>query len=379
MNSRQRVNAAINHKIPDRIPLDLGSMYETSISKSTYINLRKYLNLEINEIKIFDIIQQLPVIEDDLLELLGVDVKGLFCNPSSKWELNIKENKDYKYFTDEWGIRWFMPKESGFYYDARYHPLKEMSIEEIKKYPFPDFTDKARYRNLKEEAIYIHNGGYALVTCGGVGIWLMCQWLRGMDNFFIDMAADKKLAEYLLDKVTESACTAWENLLKEVGDIIDIAYTGDDLATQISPFVSLDMYRDMIKPRHKKIISTINKYTDAKVLFHSCGNIYSLIPDLIDIGVNIINPVQVSAKDMDTKKLKAEFGEDIVFWGGGCDTQYILPRGSVKEVKEEVKKRISDLAPEGGFVFNQVHNIQAGVLPENIMAMYNTLKENWKY
>lgn len=379
MNSLERVLAAINHKIPDRIPLDLGSMYETSIVKSTYINLRKYLNFNLNEIKIFDIIQQLPVIEEDILNFLGVDVRGIYCNPSSIWNLKIEDIDSYFYFKDEWGIKWYMPKKDGYYYDARFHPLEELTFEEIKKYQFPDFTDRNRYLNLRKKAIDIKNKGYALVSGAGVGVMLMCSWLRGMDKFFMDMAADRKLAEYLLDKVTESACISWECLLKEVGDLINIASTGDDLATQIAPFVSMTMFKSILKPRYKKILNTINMHTNAKVSFHTCGSVYSLIPELIDIGVNILNPIQVSAAGMDTEKLKKEFGRNIVFWGGGCDTQYILPRGTIEEIKTEVKKRIDDLAPGGGFVFNQVHNIQAGVSPENIMAMYSTLKENWWY
>lgn len=380
LNSQQRVIAAINHKIPDRIPLDLGSMYETSIAKCAYIQLRKYLGLgDSNDVEMFDVVQQLPVIKEDLLEYLEVDIKGVYSGSSSKWKLSIKEEGNYKYFVDEWGIKWFMPKKRGYYFDARFYPMKGMSIEDIKEFSFPDFADKARYKDLRKKALSIKEKGYALVSGAGVGIMLMCSWLRGMDQFFIDMAADKKLANYLLDRVTEGACIAWENLLGEIGDLIDIAYTGDDLANQIAPLVSMDMFHSMLKPGYKKIISTINKHTDAKVNFHSCGNIYKLIPELINIGVNIINPVQVSAKDMDSKRLKKEFGKDIVFWGGGCDTQRILPTGSVEEVKEEVKKRIEDFAPGGGFVFNQVHNIQAGVPPENIMAMYDTLKEYREY
>lgn len=208
---------------------------------------------------------------------------------------------------------------------------------------------------------------------------LMCSWLRGMEQFFMDMATNKKLANYLLDRVTEGACTAWENSLAEIGDLLDVAHTGDDLANQLAPMISMDMFEELLKPRYRKIIDIIKKHTDARISFHTCGSVYKFIPHLIDIGVDIFNPVQVSAADMDTKKLKKEFGDDIVFWGGGCDTQRVLPYGTRDEVREEVKRRIDDLAEGGGFVFNQVHNIQAGVPPENIMAMYETLAEYGKY
>ena len=380
LKPRERIKATIHHKLPDRIPLDLGSMFETSIAKSTYVNLRNYLGLkQLKEIKVFDIIQQLPVLDEDFLKLLEVDVKGVFPEPSSSWNLDIKQEGGYSYFEDEWGIKWYMPLEGGFYYDARFHPMKDLTYEEIKKFKFPDFTDRARYRNLKAKALKVIDDDYALVSGTGVGIMLMCSWLRGMEQFFMDMASDKKLAGYLLDKVTEASCISWSELLKEIGDIMDIAYTGDDLANQLSPLVSNEMFDSLLKPRYRKIMDNIKASTDARISFHSCGNVYSLIPELIDLGVDILNPVQVSAKDMDTKKLKKEFGRDIVFWGGGCDTQKILPLGTVQEVAAEVKRRISDLAPGGGFIFNQVHNIQAGVPPENIMAMYDTLKEYWEY
>jgi len=269
--------------------------------------------------------------------------------------------------------------KDGFYFDSRFYPMKELDLEGIKGFDYPDFSDPARYKGLRSRAEAVRQKGYATVSGAGVGIMLMSSWLRGMEQFFIDMATDKKLASYLLDRVTESACTAWENSLPQIGDILDVASTGDDLANQAAPLVSMDMFEDMLKPRYKKIIDTIKKRTGAKVSFHSCGAVYQFIPHLIDIGVDILNPVQVSASGMDTGKLKKEFGADMVFWGGGCDTQKVLPFGSPRDVREEVKKRIEDLAPGGGFVFNQVHNIQAGVPPENIMAMYETLWEYGKY
>lgn len=380
MNSRERLNLALDHTETDRIPLDLGSMFESSIARSTYIGLRRHLGMDAGgEVELFDVIQQLPVLGEDLLEYLKVDTRGIYPGPPSSWELDIREEGAYKTFTDEWGIKWFMPIKDGFYFDSRFYPMKELDLEGIKGFDYPDFSDPARYKGLRSRAEAVRQKGYATVSGAGVGIMLMSSWLRGMEQFFIDMATDKKLASYLLDRVTENACTAWENSLPQIGDILDVASTGDDLANQAAPLVSMDMFEDMLKPRYKKIIDTIKKRTGAKVSFHSCGAVYQFIPHLIDIGVDILNPVQVSASGMDTGKLKKEFGADMVFWGGGCDTQKVLPFGSPRDVREEVKKRIEDLAPGGGFVFNQVHNIQAGVPPENIMAMYETLWEYGKY
>ena len=189
----------------------------------------------------------------------------------------------------------------------------------------------------------------------------------------MDLAANPEFAGALLDKLVEVSINKLEQILPVAEGYVQVIVTGDDLGTQNGPQLSPKLYKKIVKPRHKYLYQYIKKYTSAHLFLHTCGSVYEFIPDFIEMGVDVINPVQVSAKDMDTKRLKKEFSKDITFWGGGCDTQKVLPFGTPREVTEEVKRRVGDLVPGGGFVFSQVHVIQAGTPPENIMAMYDAV------
>ncbi|HHX39807.1 MAG TPA: hypothetical protein GX715_07565, partial [Armatimonadetes bacterium] len=215
------------------------------------------------------------------------------------------------------------------------------------------------------------------VILGGVcsGLTEMSLWLRGYEQFFTDLVADRPMAEVMLDLILETKLRYWERALAEVGDLVDIAMEGDDLGMQQCLLMNPRVYRELVKPRQAQLFSHIKKQAPVFVFYHTCGSVVEILPDLIEVGVDILNPVQVSAAGMDTRRLKAEFGRDIVFWGGGVDTQRVLPHGTPQEVRDEVRRRIDDLAPGGGFVFNTVHNIQADVPPENILAMWETLQE----
>jgi len=199
------------------------------------------------------------------------------------------------------------------------------------------------------------------------------QTLRGWEKFMMDLALNQRFAEDLMDKLVEVHLKNLEVYLQAVGDYIQIIQMGDDLGTQNAPQISPDMYRELIKPRHKNIYQYVKKHSQLFLFLHSCGAIYELIPDLIDAGVEILNPVQTSAKNMDPEKLKIEFGDKITFWGGGVDTQHVLPEGTPDEIAAQVKERIRIFAPGGGFVFTPVHNIQANVPPENMVAAYDTV------
>jgi uroporphyrinogen decarboxylase len=209
------------------------------------------------------------------------------------------------------------------------------------------------------------------------GIWEVALWLRGFENFFCDMAVNVPFAEALMDIICEIKMKYWAQALELLGANVMMISEADDLASQDRCLCSPDMYRKLIKPRHTKLFAFIRKQAKVpvKIFYHSCGAVKELIPDLIESGIDILNPVQVSAAGMDTRELKRQFGRDITFYGGGVDTQRVLPRGTPSEVRDEVKRRVDDLAPGGGFIFNTVHNIQADVPPENIMAMWETLQE----
>lgn len=382
MDSRERLNLALNHKEPDRVPFDLGATVLTSIHVKSYQQLREYLGLPRVVPRIVDIFQQIVTVDDDLRERLKVDVRDVAPRSSATFRIEVKEMEGYTYFYDEWGIGWKMPKEGGWYYDMFDHPLKDAtSLADIEKYPWPDPTDPARFEGLAERARHAAHVEKQGVFLGGLsaGIMEMAAWTRGFVNYFSDFANNEKLLVGIMTRVMEMKMAYWEIALREVGDNVDAIGEADDFAGQNRMLISPAMYRRIVKPLHKQLFDFIHARTRAKIFFHSCGAIRPVIPDLIEAGVDILNPVQVSATGMDSAELKREFGRDITFWGGGVDTQRVLGTGSPEQVRADTRRRIEDLAPGGGFVFATVHNIQGNVSPENITAMWETLQEYGVY
>ena len=380
MTPRERVITALNHREPDKVAFDLNGSLCSGIHINAYRNLLSYLGIKKEEIYIHDPMQQICWIDENVLQKLNVDIRLILPNPPFSWKLEINQDGDYKYFTDQFGITWRMPK-GGFYYDLADCPLKNAKIEDLENYPWPNIKTPERIKGLKEKAKSLHEKG-SLLTIERItgGFFEASFWLRGFEDFYCDLANNPDYAMALMDKLLELEMQYWDLLLSEIGDYIDVILTANDLGGQDGPMISMEMFRKYIKPRMKRLNSFIKKKKpDVFIFFHSCGSVYDLIPDLIETGIDILNPVQVNAKDMDTKRLKGEFGDVLTFWGGGIDTQEILPYGSPQQVKDEVKRRIEDLAPGGGFVFAAVHNIQPDVPPENIMAMWEALQKYGKY
>lgn len=382
MNSRQRLQLALNHQEPDRVPFDLGATVLTSIHHKSYRALRDYLGMSKLEPRLVDILQQIVVVDDDMRERLKVDVRDVAPRSSATFHIDIKEMPGYNYYYDEWGIGWRKPIEEGWYYDMFDHPLKDaQTLAEIENYKWPNPVDAGRFSGMAERARHAAQIEQHGVFIGGLsaGIMEMASWMRGFANYFMDFAANEKLLVGLMRKVMELKMAYWEVALREAGDNVDAVNEADDFAGQYSMLISPAMYRRIVKPLHKELFDFIHAHTKAKLFFHSCGAIRPVIGDLIEIGVDILNPIQVSATGMDSAELKREFGKDIVFWGGGVDTQRVLGSGTPDEVRADTRKRIQDLAPGGGFVFAAVHNIQGNVPPENIMAMWETLQEFGNY
>lgn len=381
MNSRERILTAINHQEPDHIPYDLGGTVATGIHKTAYNKLRDYLNLPKLEIRTEDIIQQLASVDQDVEEILGTDCRNVAPRSSAIYNMELRDEGDYTAYTDEWGIDWRMPKRGGFYYDMVAHPLAAaQSVEDITDFIWPDPIDPHRFTGLRERAKEAHDQG-KVVILGGLcaGVTEMHSWLRGYINYYMDFHLDSKMAEYLMDKVVELKIAYWERALSVAGEYVDIVTEADDMAGQDRLLLSPDTYRSLIKSRHTHLFSHIKSLAPVKVFFHSCGAIRPLIGDLIETGIDILNPVQKSAAGMDLSELKKEFGDDITFWGGGVDTQNIFSSGTSEQVKDDVKRSIDALAPEGGFVFGTVHNTQPDVPPENFMAMWETLQKYGEY
>jgi len=383
MNSRERLDMALNHKEPDRVPSDLGGTVLSSINHNVYGRLRKQLGLPDVEVRLADIVQQVAVVDDDVRAVLKVDVRDVAPRSSANFNIGIKDDMpDYTYFYDEWGIGWKMPKVGGLYYDMFHHPLKgEITQGDIDRYPWPDPAAPARFNGLRERARYAAEVEKQGVIIGGLcaGIMEMVSWMRGFEDYFLDFAGNTKLMEYFLDKMVDLKMAYWERALEEGGDYVSAVVEADDMAGQNGMLISPRTYRNVVKPRHKKLFDFIKSRTRAKVFFHSCGAVRSAIPDLIEAGIDILNPVQVSAAGMDSAELKRDFGRDISFWGGAVDAQNVLQTGGVQQVKDDARRRIEDLAPGGGFVFAPIHNIQHNVPPENVVAMWQTLHEYGTY
>lgn len=376
MNSHERVKLALNHQEADHVPLDLGGTGLSTMHRTAYENLRKHLGLPVSESRIAFMAEQLVAIERDLAERLEADVVLVAPQPPTGFEFIFRDEGDYEVYTDEWGIGWRKPKQGGFYYDMYHHPLaKAETLTDYKVFQFPNPLDDCRYENLRRAAEAAVARGKAVALAGLCsGILELCAWTRGFEQFYVDLALNQDLVAFMLDRMVEFKSVYWERALAEIGDLLDVVLEADDLGSQRALLFSPDTYRKLVKPRHKKLYTFIKDQAPVKLFFHSCGSIRPIIGDLIDVGIDILNPVQFTASDMDLKELKQEFGRDLVFWGGGIDTQQVLGSGTPEQVKADVRRNIEALAPGGGFVFATVHDIQANVPPENIMAMW----EAWK-
>jgi len=321
-----------------------------------------------------------------VIDRLGIDVKCVDPEPPSEKGLAREPGimDGYDHLIDEWGIGWKMPVKGGHYYDLYHHPLAACdSVSDIEKYPWPDALDPARYVNLKKKAdriVHEEKKAYILERMSS-GMWEHAMWMRGYERFFMDMVMDKKIVHTIMEKILEVKMQYWERALEAVGDNVLVISTADDLGTQNSLLVSLELYREMIWPYHKRLFDFIKSKASTRVyiFFHNDGAIMETIPLLIEAGVDILNPFQVNCRGMDTKKFKKEFGRDLTIWGGSCDTQYVLPYGTVQQIKDETRRRIEDLAPGGGFIFAPIHIIQSGVPVENLVAWWETLQEYGTY
>jgi uroporphyrinogen decarboxylase len=372
-SSRERIITALDHKEPDRIPIAFGGLHD-SIHRIGHRKLKNHFGLNGGEDIIQDPFQQIVFPDNRLLSILHSDIQPVYAKPPDSFVFEYRDEGDIRTYIDEWGTIYKQPKKGGLYYDFAKHILSGKSVDEIKKYPFPNPEDPSRFHGLREKVLRLNSDtDKAIIAYSPTGgIYEHTYWLRGIEETFIDMASNLMALEVLTDRILEWMLRFWASYLKEIGDLVQIVQIGDDLGGQGGPLFSPEIYRKVYKPKEKKLISAIKKITNAKIYFHSCGSIYEYIPDLIEIGVEVLNPVQVHAANMESAKLKKEFGNDLSFWGGGADPVKIMSNGTVRDVEEEVKRRIDDFSPGGGFVFASIHNIQADVPPENVAAFFDT-------
>ena len=364
MTSRERVLCALNHKEPDRVPIFFGASGVTTMNTAAYDRLKAYLGIK-SETRTFWRALQYAILDEEVMVRFHSDARSLIPGPPPS---TLARDLAPDRFIDAWGITWQL-HPGNHYFDLTVPPLKDATIEDIATYPWPDTAHPSRFAGLREKARKIQEAGYAVVALSGITPFEYSYMLRGMDNWFLDLGGAPDFVHALMGKLTSLMQSAVEKLLEEAGDCIDVIVTGDDLGSQSAPLISTAMYRDLIKPYHLRLFQAIRQRTKARIFYHSDGNIYPLLNDLIDAGVDLINPVHVAAKDMgDTARLKREFGARLCF-NGAINTQSVLPHGTPEDVRAEVRRRIKDLAPGGGYILSSVHCIQPDVPPENFCAM----------
>lgn len=397
MTSRERIRAVLNHQMPDMLPIDFGAHRSSGISAIAYNKLKAKLGMDQSTTKLYDIMQQLAMPEEAVLNHFGADVAQIYqLNPAfdaclDSWKPGtlqdgspclVPENLNpvpnagggLDIFNKQ-GVLVARQPQGGLYYDNMNHFLQDVEdIDELKKLMVKPSITEAELDFLEKQAkdLYENSGRATLLHVGGA-VFEEGQQEFGYETFFYLLAAEPEVIHCWAENLTEGYIEVLDKILDRIGPYLDIAwFGGDDLGTQIAPQISLKMYREMIKPYHTQLYRFVKKKSpNTAVALHSCGAISPLIPDLIDAGIDILNPIQISAKDMDPATLKREFGKNLVFWGGGADMQgFVWHNDDPKEIYNHSRHLIETFAPEGNFVFTQIHNILADVAPEKVLAIY---------
>ncbi|MBI5966713.1 MAG: hypothetical protein HY882_02480 [Deltaproteobacteria bacterium] len=376
LTSRERFTVALTHEEPDRVPIDLGSIASTIRTVEAYDRLKNHMGLAQNK-KIRHFADEHIIPDEEMLQALHVDTFYLRMNVPKTWQ---RVRLDRYTALDEWGVPWYKAPGSLYTFPAS-HPMKTAETGEIEKFSWPDPNEPSRFEGLREKAKQLfERTDYALVADGitGVGVFDMTWHLRGMENIFLDMIIHPDFTEALFQRLTDYYVTVYRNYMQAVGDYIQMVIYYEDLSGQDGPLMSPELYRKLIKPCHWRIFQAIKEHTAAKICVHTCGSVYAFLDDYVELGVDVLNPVQVSARDMDPYLLKQKYGSALSFHGG-IDTQRFLPRANPAQVKDEVRRMIGILGRGGGYLFTSCHSIQPDVPPENIVALFSSAFEHGRY
>jgi uroporphyrinogen decarboxylase len=410
MTSRERVLTSVEHREPDHLAVDLGSTPSSGISAVAHANLVRHLGLADKRTRVYDVVQQLAQPSDELLDRLRIDVVDVGRTFDAA-------DEDWRTMTLPTGVEvevpaWFhpvqqadgawdafspggvriasMPLGANFFDQTTFpyvdgYPDDLSGLPEVMPLvlwsglvhsPWDHAGDEGFWQTLRERTMALRaTTDRALMVVVGCNLFEWGTFLRRIDNFLMDLVVDQANVERLLDALMAIHLATLDRVLAAVGDLVDVIRFGDDLGMDGGPLMSPETYRAIFKPRHAALNAYVHERSSLKTFLHSCGSIYELLPDLIAAGVDIINPVQISARDMEPEKLKREFGADITFWGGGADTRRVLPRGTAAEVRDHVRSTIETFAPGGGFVFVPAHNMLPDVPPQNIEAMFQAVDE----
>jgi uroporphyrinogen decarboxylase len=411
MTSRERVLAAINHQSPDKVPVDLGATPSSGISAIAYSNLVKHIGRDDLPVLIYDVVQQLAQPDMEILDRYGVDVLDIgrtFNDKPEDWKptvlangaaanypkwfhpVKLSDNSFATYDDDGKTMLSRMPVGATFF-DQTYFPYVDGYPDNYDNLdaemgrimwardahsPWDHAGDDGFWETLREKTLNLRqNTDKALLVVCGCNLFEWGTFLRRMDNFLMDLMCDPYNVEKLLDQLMIRHLATLEKVCNAVGDIVDIIRFGDDLGMTQGPFMEPEIYRQLFKPRHKILCNYVKEHSQMHTFIHSCGSISLLMPDLIDAGIEVFNPVQTNSYLMEPAFLKKEFGKDCTFWGGGIETAGVLNNATPEKVREQVLERLEIFSQGGGFVFNTVHNILPDVPPKNIVAMYDAIKE----
>lgn len=402
MNSRERVNSSINHSQPDKVPVDLGSTTVTGISAVAYNKLKKHLGI-IKPTKVYDVVQQLANVDIEIIDLFGVDALDInrISTEYGNWHKVLLADGSSAEYPD-----WFRPEKNGdgswitrdddgllisrmasgatffdqmhFPYENGYPENFSCLKEDLKKISWIVHSHSTNLNTdqLRKRLIQIRESTCkTIMMSGGVKLLELAFFIRRMDNALMDLIINNDKLEEMLDILVGIHLEGLEKKCRNLGDIVDIIRFGDDLGMTTGPFMDLTTFRRILKPRYKILCDFVKKNSNMKIFLHSCGSIKQYLPDLIEVGFDIINPVQTNCYGMDPNVLKKEFGNEITFWGGGVNTSEILNMASPEEVRKDVLTRCEILARDGGFIFAPIHNILSEVPPQNILAAYNAVRE----
>ncbi len=372
MTPRARIELAINHKEPDRVPLDIGST-ANHFTNGLFFKLKQHLGIQGTDINMRPD-ESAAYYNEELLEALGGDFRHLFLMPPDTADWTPDEQG---VTTNEWG---FQKKNVNGLVEIINAPLKGATIDDLEKYNWPNPYDPGRVRGLKARAVHLyHNTDYAIATRAvSHGFFELSYELRGFEQFLMDLHVDKSFANALMDKVLDIHMKLHEVLLKDIGAYVQIVEMADDYGMQTDMLMSPKVWREFIKPRRKELIAFVKTLAPkAKIFHHSCGSIYRIIEDMIEIGVDILNPVQPLATGMDSLTLKKEFGDRLCFHGG-IDEQLALP-GDPELLVQEIQTRIDAFAPGGGYIIGPTSNIQDDTPVENVLLYIKTAKEYGRY
>jgi uroporphyrinogen decarboxylase len=408
MTSRERILASLNHEEPDRVPVDLSGHRSSGIAAMAYSRLRDFLGLPKKRLRVYDPIQQLAIVDEDVLQRFGVDTIELgrgFAHEDKYWTDWVlpdgtpclmpiwaepeRENGDWVLRSNSSRRVIARMPEGVWYFEQSFYPfldredlsrveaeLTECMWSAVASPPGPIVAGRDGPRLLSEGARQLRQQTQrAIIGLFGGNLLELGQWFYRNDNFFILLACEPRRAHRFLDTLVEIHLRNLDRFLRALAPSIDIIVFGDDLGMQSGPQVSPAMYREFFQPRERTLWQTVRRQAPhLKIMLHCCGGVRELLPGLIEAGLDAINPVQVNCRGMAAPELKGEFGDRLAFWGGGCDTRDILIHGTPGQVREHVLQQMKIWRPAGGYVFQQVHNILADVPPANVVAMYDAVQ-----